>query len=260
MIRLKSPSQIAGIRRSCSLLASVMEELEHLVEPGVTTRVLDARAREMIGDNGGRPAFLGYHGFPGALCVSVNEEVIHGFPSDRVLLNGDVVSIDCGIAKEGYFSDSAITVGVGTVSSQVDQLLKRTYEALWNGIAAATAGRRVNDISRSVFRTVEPHGYGIVRPYCGHGVGLELHEDPQVPNYVGRGPNPRLKPGMVIAIEPMVNLGGDAVELLDDDWTVVTRDRSVSAHFEHTVVILKESTEVLTRRAGERVFAEAQQI
>jgi methionyl aminopeptidase len=254
MIRIKTARQIAGIRESCHLLAEVLEHLERHVSPGMTTRQLDRIAQTEITAFGGRPAFLGYQGFPGALCTSVNEQVIHGIPGDRVLTEGDVVSIDCGIEYNGFYSDSAITVPVGTISRDVADLLDATRRSLEEGIAAAVAGNRVNDISRAVYRHVTPRNYGVVRPYCGHGVGLDLHEDPQIPNYVGRGPNPRLKPGMVIAIEPMVNLGGDDVDVLDDDWTVVTSDRSVSAHFEHTVAIFRDHTEVLTRRTSEALL------
>ena len=258
MIRIKTAKQIAGIRESCHLLADVLDTLEQQIQPGITTADLDRTARAEIAALGGRPAFLGYQGFPGALCTSVNEEVIHGIPGERVLHEGDVVSIDCGIEYNGYFSDSAITVPVGTVSDEVRALLDVTRRSPEEGIGAAVAGNRVNDVSRAVYRVVSEHNYGVVRPYCGHGVGLELHEDPQIPNYVGRGPNPRLKPGMVVAIEPMVNLGGDGVDVLDDEWTVVTEDRRVSAHFEHTVAIFRDHTEVLTRRRSETPHAAAE--
>lgn len=258
MIRIKTARQIDGIRESCRLLAEVLELLESSVEAGMTTRDLDELARREISGRGGRPAFLGYQGFPGALCTSVNHEVIHGIPGDRRLAVGDVVSIDCGIEYHGYFSDSAITVPVGEVAPEVSRLLDVTRQSLEEGIASAVAGNRINDVSRSIYRVLSEAGYGVVRPYCGHGVGLEIHEDPQIPNYVGRGPNPRLKPGMVIAIEPMVNLGGDDVDVLDDDWTVVTEDRSVSAHFEHTVAIFRDHTEVLTRRSTESVHSQAE--
>ncbi|HKK49125.1 MAG TPA: type I methionyl aminopeptidase, partial [Alkalispirochaeta sp.] len=198
MIRIKTAKQIAGIRESCHLLADVLDQLEHIIEPGITTADLDRAAQSEIASLGGRPAFLGYQGFPGALCTSVNEAVIHGIPSERVLRQGDVVSIDCGIEYNGYYSDSAITVPVGSVSSEVDRLLQVTRQSLEDGIQAAVAGNRINDVSRAVYRLVSQHDYGVVRPYCGHGVGLDLHEDPQIPNYVGRGPNPRLKPGMVV--------------------------------------------------------------
>lgn len=258
MIRIKTARQIDGIRESCRLLAEVLDVLEESVAEGMTTADLDALARREITDRGGRPAFLGYQGFPGALCTSVNDEVIHGIPGERALTGGDIVSIDCGIEYRGYFSDSAITVPVGSISPELQRLMDVTRESLEQGIAAATAGRRINDISRAIYTVLSEQGYGVVRPYCGHGVGLEIHEDPQIPNYVGRGPNPRLKPGMVIAIEPMVNLGGDEVEVLDDDWTVVTEDRSISAHFEHTVAIFRDHTEVLTRRRSESVHSEAE--
>lgn len=246
MIRLKNEKQLRGIRESCALLGETLEKLRPLVQPGVSTGELDRWARTEIEALGGRPAFLGYHGFPGALCTSVNEEVIHGIPSDRVLRDGDVLSVDCGIEYNGFYSDSAVTIPVGNISEEIAELMEVTQEALHLGINAAVAGNRVGDISRAIYDHVSQFGYGVVRPYCGHGVGLSLHEDPEVPNYVGRGPNPRLKPGMVIAIEPMINLGGDDVDVLDDDWTVVTADRSISAHFEHTVAILADKTEVLT--------------
>ncbi|MDA3947683.1 MAG: type I methionyl aminopeptidase [Spirochaeta sp.] len=255
MIRIKTAKQIAGIRKSCHLLAEVLELLETTVQPGITTGDLDEIAKREIASRGGRPAFLGYQGFPGALCTSVNEAVIHGIPGNRRLNEGDVVSIDCGIEYDGYYSDSAITVPVGTTSPDVTRLLEVTRSSLEDGIDAAQVGKRVNDVSRAIYKTISGEGYGIVRPYCGHGVGLSLHEDPQIPNYVGRGPNPRLKHGMVVAIEPMVNLGGDDVDVLEDDWTVVTGDRTVSAHFEHTVAIFREHTEVLTRRSSERVHS-----
>ncbi len=253
MIRIKTATQIEGIRQSCHLLASVLELLETRVEPGMTTDDLDQIARKEIASLGGRPAFLGYQGFPGAICTSVNDQVIHGIPGNRVLEDGDLVSIDCGVEYRGFYSDSAISVPVGRVSPQVERLVSVTRESLERGIGEAVIGNRVNDVSRAIYGVLSEHGYGVVRPYCGHGVGLAIHEDPQIPNYVGRGPNPRLKAGMVIAIEPMVNLGNDEVDLLDDDWTVVTQDGRVSAHCEHTVAILRDHTEVLTRRSSELV-------
>jgi methionyl aminopeptidase len=186
-------------------------------------------------------------GFPAAICTSVNEAVIHGIPSRRKLVEGDVVSLDCGVDLDGFISDSAVTVPVGEVTPEIRELLTTTQEALEIGIAAARPGGRIHDISRAVFEHVSRKKYGVVRPYCGHGVGFAVHEDPQVPNYVSNGPNPRLKPGMVIAIEPMVNMGGDDVDLLADDWTVVTSDGSVSAHFEHTIAIREDTVDVLTR-------------
>jgi len=251
MIRIKNAKQIAGIRESCALLAEFLGDLEHYAEPGMTTGDIDRYARREIKALGGRPAFLGYQGFPGAVCTSVNEEVIHGIPGSRVLREGDLLSVDCGIEYNGYYSDSAISIPIGSVSPEIRTLMDVTMVSLERGIQEARVGNRVNDISRAIYSVLSEHGYGVVRPYCGHGVGLAIHEDPQIPNYVGRGPNPRLKPGMVLAIEPMVNLGGDEVDVLDDEWTVVTADGRVSAHFEHTVAIFKDHTEVLTRRNNE---------
>lgn len=240
------------------MLSEVLEYLEGMVAPGVTTGELDAEARREIAALGGQPAFLGYQGFPGAICTSVNEEVIHGIPGQRRLQSGDIVSIDCGIVVDGYFSDSAVTVPVGECSPSTMELLRVTQFALEQGIAAVRKGNRVNDISRAVYQVIKEHNYGVVRPYCGHGVGLAIHEDPQIPNYVGRGPNPRLKSGMVIAVEPMVNAGVDEINVLDDEWTVVTADRKVSAHYEHTVAIFADHTEVLTRRRSEALHSTAE--
>ena len=251
MIPIKTTAQLDGIRTSCSMLAEVLELLAQRVEPELPVIELDRIARREIVARGGRPSFLDYHGYPNALCVSVNETVIHGIPNDYVLQVGDVVGLDCGIDFAGHFSDSAVTVPVGEVSAEVRTLLEVTRQALERGLAVARPRMRIKEISRAVSSYIEPYGFGIVREFCGHGVGLNVHEDPQVPNYVRHGPNPRLKPGMVLAIEPMVNLGGDAVCIEDDEWTVVTVDRSVSAHFEHTVAIFEDHSEVLTRRAGE---------
>lgn len=247
MIRLKSPKQIDGIREASRLLVTVLQETAGLVEPGISTRELSAFAHKRVGELGARAAFLGYMDFPAAICASVDEAVIHGIPGDDRLREGQIVSIDFGVEYQGYYSDSAVTIPVGEISPEVRALMDATKESLRLGIEQARAGKRVNDISRAIYEHNRKAGYGIVRPYCGHGVGLEIHEDPQVPNYVGTGPNPRLKPGMVLAIEPMINLGGDDVRLLDDDWTVVTADASISAHFEHTIAIHKDHTEVLTR-------------
>ncbi len=246
MIRLKTEKQIAGIRESGKLLVEVLKTLIPEVGPGVSTLSLDSVARKQIQKGGGRPSFLGYHGFPAALCTSVDSAVIHGIPDGTSLSEGQVVGIDCGIELGGFYSDAAVTVPVGSASPKVERLLRVTKESLYRGVEAARVGNRVNDISRAIEEHVSAEGFGIVRPYCGHGVGLAIHEDPQVPNYVGHGPNPRLKPGMVLAIEPMVNLGDDEVDVLDDDWTVVTADGSVSAHYEFTVVVLSDGPEILT--------------
>jgi methionyl aminopeptidase len=246
VIRLKTEKQIEGIRKSGELLVEILKTLQPEVRPGISTLDLDAIARKRIERSGGRPSFLGYHGFPAALCTSVDSAVIHGIPDARRLSEGQVVGVDCGIDLEGYYSDAALSVPVGSVAPEVKKLLRVTKESLYRGVAAARLGHRINDISRAIEEHVSKEGFGIVRPYCGHGLGLSIHEDPQVPNYVGPGPNPRLKPGMVLAIEPMVNLGDDDVEVLDDDWTVVTSDGSVSAHYEFTIVILSDGPEILT--------------
>ena len=246
MIRLKNTKQIEGIRKSCRLLAQVYLKLVPEVGEGVTTGDLDRIARELIAARGGRPAFLGYDGYPGALCTSVNHQVIHGIPGNYRLKTGDIISLDLGIELNGFYSDQAMTLPVGTVSADAEKLMRVTSECLYRGIEAAREGNRVKDISRAVYSHAAANRFGVVREFCGHGVGLAVHEEPQIPNYVGPGANPRLKNGMVVAIEPMINLGGDEVHVLDDGWTVETADKSLSAHFEHTVVILKGNTEILT--------------
>lgn len=247
MLKLKNAEQLAGIRASCLLLSELYAFLRPRVVVGVSTAELNADAEAFIEKAGALPAFKGYYDFPAALCISVNEEVIHGIPGKRVLKPGDLVGIDCGINLGGYFSDAAFSVPLPPVAPETERLVKVTQECLERAIAAMKVGGRVHDISRAVFSHAKANGFGVVRPYCGHGVGFGVHEDPQVPNYVSSGPNPRLVPGMVLAIEPMINAGGDAIEELDDGWTVVTRDGSYSAHFEHTVAVTEAGIEVLTR-------------
>jgi methionyl aminopeptidase len=249
MIRLKNATQIDGIRASCKMLTAMFNELVPLVQVGVETRDLDRWTQEWIRKAGGKPAFLGYgsdtNPYPAALCVSINEEVIHGIPSKRKITSGDLVSLDCGIDLGGFFSDKAMTVEVGNVSDTARELNRVTKECLYKGIEQAVAGNRILQIARAVYSHASSHGYGVVHQYCGHGVGFSPHEDPQVPNYA-RGPNPRMTEGLVIAIEPMINLGTGDVDVLDDEWTVVTADRKISAHWEHTVAIFHDHTEILT--------------
>jgi methionyl aminopeptidase len=249
MIRLKTEKQIDGIRKSCKMLSAMYEELIPLVKPGVETKELDKWAQNWIRRAGGKPAFLGYgakiNPFPAALCISINNEVIHGIPSKRKIADGDLVSIDGGIDLDGFISDQAFTVEAGKVSPAAHNLNKATRDCLYKGIEAVKHGDRLLQIARAVSAYAESFGYGVVHQYCGHGVGLALHEDPSVPN-TPRGSNPRMMAGMVIAIEPMINLGTGDVELLDDDWTVVTGDGKLSAHWEHTVAIYKDHTEILT--------------
>lgn len=250
LIRLKNENQMAGIRASCALLSRMYAELRPMIVAGVTTEELDRFAERFILENGGKPAFLNYgdksNPFPATLCISINEEVIHGIPSKRKIQPGDVVGIDSGIDLGGYFSDAAFTVAVAPVAPETEKLLRVTQECLVRAIAAVRPGARIHDVSRAVFSHARANGYGVVRQYCGHGVGFSQHEDPQVPNYVGSGPNPRMVPGMVLAIEPMINAGGDGVGELDDGWTIVTLDGSRSAHFEHTVAVTATGSEVMT--------------
>jgi len=246
MIKLKNKEQIEGIRESCALLSELLEKLRPMVQPGVSLLELDKVAYDFIVKHKGIPAFLDYEGFPATLCLSVNEAVIHGIPSKRRLVEGDIVGVDCGINLGGYFSDAAVTWAAGKAAPAAEQLMKVTRECLDKAIDAVVPGARIHDISRAVFSHATRFGYGVVRQYCGHGVGLEMHEDPQIPNYVSAGPNPRLIPGMVIAIEPMINAGRSDVRELDDDWTVVTLDGSLSAHYEHTVLVTESGHEALT--------------
>lgn len=246
MIRLKNREQIDRIRESCRHLARMFKDIRPLIQEGITTLELDKWAFDFIQKTGGKPAFKGYMDFPGTLCVSINEEVIHGIPSQRKLKNGDIVSIDCGINLGGYFSDMAYTFPVGEVSSQDRQLLKITEESLYLGIDQAIHGQRIREIGKAVSGHVAPYNYGVVKDYCGHGVGFSQHEEPQVPNYPGSGGNPRISAGMVLAIEPMINLGTGDVKVLKDNWTVVTVDGRRSAHFEHTVAVFHDRTEILT--------------
>ena len=246
MIKLKSLEEIAKIRESCQMLSETYKALAPMVAPGITTGELDRFANSYIRKLGGKPAFLGYMGYPASLCTSVNEEIIHGIPGKRALKDGDIISLDLGINLGGYYSDRAMTLPVGKITDELARLLKVTEECLYKAIEQAKCRNRIKDISQAVFDHAKSNGYGVVREYCGHGVGYSQHEDPQIPNYVGRGPNPRLKAGMILAIEPMINLGGDDIETLADEWTVITADFKPSAHFEHTVAVFEDHTEILT--------------
>lgn len=247
MIRIKNKKQIEGIRASCQMLSALYDALKPLVQPGATPKDLDRFAYDFIVKNGGKPAFLGYEGYPATLCISINDVVIHGIPGSRPLEEGDIVGIDSGIDLDGFFSDAAITLPVGKITPEAQKLLNVTKECLDLAIAQIKPHSRISDISRAVFSHATKNGFKVVRQYCGHGVGLEIHEDPQIPNYVSAGPNPRIMPGMVLAVEPMINVGTSDVRVLDDDWTVVTMDGSLSAHFEHTVLVTDSGCEVLTR-------------
>jgi methionyl aminopeptidase len=246
MIRYKTDEEIQIIRESAQILGRAHGEVAKRVKPGVKTKELDQIAEEFILDNGGLPSFKNYHGFPAALCISVNETVVHGFPGDYELKETDIVSVDCGVKFKGFHSDSAYTYPLPKVSEEVLKLLNRTYDSLELGIAEAKAGNRVGDISFAIQNYVEQFGYGVVRELVGHGVGKDLHEDPEVPNYGKKGKGVKLSGGMVFAIEPMINMGTKNVVQEKDGWTIRTTDRKPSAHFEHTVAILKDGTEVLT--------------
>ena len=249
MIRLKNEKQIEGIRKSCHMLSAMYTELIPLVKPGIQTIEIDRWVQNWIKKAGGRPAFLGVghkrNPYPASICISLNDEVIHGIPSKRKIASGDLVSLDCGIILDGYVSDQAITLEAGKVSPEAHRLSTITRECLYAGIRAAKAGGRLQLVSRAVQDHALEAGFGVVRDYCGHGVGFDLHEDPQVSN-VPKGPNPRLSGGMVLAIEPMINAGSGDVEVLNDGWTVVTADSSLSAHWEHTIAIFADRTEILT--------------
>ena len=247
MIILKSPQEIERMRAAGRLTALAIAELKKVIAPGITTGELDAVAEKFIRDHGGIPTFKGYQGFPASICTSINNEVVHGIPGLRKVKTGDIVSIDIGVTYEGYVGDSAFTVPVGDVSLNVLQLLRTTEEALYKGIAQAQVGGRVTDIGHAVESHVNQAGFSVVRDYVGHGIGTQMHEDPPVHNFGPPGRGPRLQEGMVLAIEPMVNVGSYRVQVLPNGWTVVTADGSLSAHFEHTVAITAAGPEILTR-------------
>ncbi len=246
MIILKSNREIDLMREAGRIVALALEKMRTSVKPGITTADLDRIAEEVITGNGARPLFKGYGGFPASICTSVNEEVVHGIPSLRLLNSGDIISIDIGAEKNGYCGDAAVTLPVGEVSKEALKLLQVTKTALEKGIEKACPGNRLSDISHAVQNYAESHGFSVVREYVGHGIGTKMHEDPKVPNFGPSGRGPRLETGMVLAIEPMVNQGTYQVEVLQDGWTVVTRDRKLSAHFEHTVAITDNGPEILT--------------
>ena len=241
----KTEEQIEQIRESANVLSLLLGEIAKEVKPGITTLSLDKLAYEFIQDHGGTPAFLNYQGFPHSLCISVNDQIVHGFPSDYVLKEGDIVSVDGGVNLNGFISDSAYTFGVGEISEEARQLLDVTKAALYKGLDCAVAGKRVGDISFAVQEHVARYNYGIVRELVGHGVGLHLHEKPEIPNYGKRGSGPKLEEGLVICIEPMINAGKAGVKFWDDGWTVSTIDGRLSAHFEQMVAVRKGKPDVL---------------
>jgi len=250
MVILKSPSEIEKIRRSNVMVAEILETLRQKVEPGTDTLTLDKISEQLALAKTASPAFKGYRGYPYSLCASVNQQVVHGFPSKRPLEEGDILSMDFGIFYDGYYGDAAITVPVGKVSEVAQRLMKTTEQALFLGIEQAVPGKRLSDISHAIQSRVESAGFSVVRKFVGHGIGKSLHEDPQIPNYGKPGMGIRLKPGMVLAIEPMVNAGGHDVKTLEDGWTTVTEDGSLSAHFEHTIAITENGPVILSAING----------
>jgi methionyl aminopeptidase len=246
MIILKTERDLEAMRPACAVASAVLAEIIAFIQPGVTTREVDEFAAAVIKRHGARSAFLGYRNYPCHTCISVNDEVVHGLAGDRVLRFGDIVSVDCGVIYRGYVGDTARTVAVGGCSVEAQRLMDVTEQALYEGIAAALPGNRVTDISRAIQTCVEANGFSVVREFVGHGVGRTMHEEPQVPNFVDPKCNQRLRPGMTLAIEPMVNAGRPDVKVLKDGWTVVTQDGSLSAHFEHTVLITEGEPEILT--------------
>ena len=247
MVILKLPDEIEKARTSNRIVAEVLDRLREKVKPGVRTRELDKLAAEVADKRGAKPAFKGYNGYPYALCVSVNEVVVHGMPSERILEEGDIVGLDFGVCYQGFFGDAAITLPLGRVTQKASRLMQVTEQSLYAGIEQAKAGNRLGDISAAVQDIVEAAGYSVVRDFVGHGIGKSLHEEPQIPNFGKKGRGIELKSGMILAIEPMVNEGNYKVEILPDGWTVVTKDGSLSAHFEHSIAITDNGPEILSK-------------
>lgn len=248
MIPIKTAPEIEKMRASCRVASQILEEVSKLLAPGITTRQVDQTAARLMNDAGCRSAFLGYKRFPGNICISINDEVVHGIGSSRRIQYGDIVKLDIGVILDGFVGDTATTVAIGMITEDVQRLLEVTENALYKGIEKAREGRRLSELCAAIQDEVETHGFSVVREFVGHGVGRKLHEEPQIPNYRAPGVTARLKAGMTLAIEPMVNMGKAGVRVLSDDWTVVTADRLPSAHFEHTVLVTRGEPEILTWR------------
>jgi methionyl aminopeptidase len=250
MITFKSASELEAMRQSSRIVAAVLGELEPLIRPGIRTRDLDLYAEKRTRELGAVPAFKGYRGYPASVCISVNEEVIHGIPSGRILQDGDIVSLDFGVLFEGFYSDSALTAPVGRVPAEAQRLIAAAERSFTKGLEQMREGARLSDISAAIQRSVEDEGFSVIRQFVGHGIGRALHEEPQVPNFGAPGRGPKIKPGMTLAIEPMIAAGGPEVEVLEDGWTAVTRDRRLAAHYEHTVAMTENGPEVLSARTA----------
>jgi methionyl aminopeptidase len=247
LIVLKSEDEIKRMAESCRIVAEVLEGIRKMIAPGVKTEELDRFAESFIRSKAAKPAFKGYRGYPSSVCTSINDQVVHGIPSSKKLRNGDIISLDIGVNYRGFFGDAALTLPVGTIGKEAERLVNVTEESLQEGIDQATEGNRISDISSSIQQYVESEGFSVVRTFVGHGIGRELHEEPQIPNYGRPGEGPEIRVGMTLAIEPMVNAGGWEVSILNDGWTAVTKDRKLSAHFEHTVAITKNGQVILTK-------------
>ncbi|MGD1076397.1 MAG: type I methionyl aminopeptidase [Thermodesulfovibrionales bacterium] len=247
MIIIKSPEEIEKMAGACRIVAETLRAVGDIIKPGISTKDIEGYAEKMVLAKGGGLAFKGYRGFPSAICTSINDQVVHGIPSSAILREGDIISIDLGVYMNGFYGDGAVTLPVGKISKEAERLLQVTEHALHLGIEEAAIGNRVSDISHAVQKYVEANGYSVVRALVGHGIGRSLHEEPQVPNYGGPGHGPRLRKGMTFAIEPMVNAGSYEITVLDDGWTAVTSDHSLSAHFEHTVAVTESGTIILTK-------------
>jgi methionyl aminopeptidase len=247
MIYYKKPNEVELIRQNCLLVSKTLALVGSMLKPGITGKKLDEKAEEFIRDNDAKPAFKGYRGFPASLCISPNEEVVHGIPNEKEFVEGDIVSIDCGVEKNGFFGDSAYTFAIGEIDPEVEKLMQVTKKSLYRGIRAARPGNKVGDISYAIQNYAErKHGYGIVRELVGHGIGKALHESPEVPNFGRKGKGEILKPGLTIAIEPMVNLGTKRVKQYPDGWTIKSRDKKPSAHYEHTICVTKKGPDILS--------------
>jgi len=262
MIIYKSEEEISAIRRSNRIVADILAELREMVKPGIQTKDLDKFAESKARSLGAIPAFKGYRGFPASLCVSINEEIVHGIPSSRILCEGDIVSLDFGVIFDGYYGDAAVTYPVGEVSRIAKNLIAAAEKSFYEGLKQLKVGRRISDVSSAIQAHVESQGFSVIRAFVGHGIGMSLHEEPQIPNFGTPGHGPKIKEGMVLAIEPMISVGDWNVEILEDEWTAITRDKSLSAHFEHTVAVKMNSVEILSQldqEEAEGAFAKESQ-
>jgi methionyl aminopeptidase len=246
MIVYKSDKEILAIKESNQIVAEILSDLSEMVKPGIQTRELDEYAYNRTREMGAIPAFKGYRSFPASLCTSINEEIVHGIPSTRALLEGDIISLDFGVIYEGYYGDAAVTLPVGEVSSTARKLIASVEESFYEGLKQLKIGNRISDVSYAIQQHVEAQGFSVIKMFVGHGIGMSLHEEPQIPNFGSPGHGPKIKPGMVLAIEPMIAAGDWNVEILADKWTAVTRDRSLSAHYEHTVAVTADRVEILS--------------